>query len=272
MKNIKIVAEIGWNHMGDMKLAEKMIISAAESGADICKFQTWSEKNLTKGPWDTDGRREIYKKAELSEKDHLFLIDICQKYNIEFLTSVFDMKSLNMLSKLGLKKIKIPSHEIYNLDLIKLACEKFDEVIISAGAATWEEIIFLKKNITFKKAIILHCVSSYPANSNIINMPKLLKLKEEFNQVGYSGHFQGIDDALVAICLGAVFVEKHFTIDNDLPGRDNKFAILPSDLKKISNFRNSFQEMMIDKGLDLQQNEEDIYNNYRGRWSNHEKK
>tara|TARA_B100000700_G_scaffold300036_1_gene367701 strand:+ start:2569 stop:3384 length:816 start_codon:yes stop_codon:yes gene_type:complete len=270
LNNIKIIAEIGWNHMGDMSLASKFINSAASNGANVCKFQTWSEKNLKEGPWDNDGRRDIYKKAELSKDDHLHLIDECKKNNVDFLTSVFDINSLDMLSQIGVKKIKIPSHEINNSNLIKIACENFDEVIVSAGAANWDEIMSLKKFIMLDKAIILHCVSSYPCPSNIINMPKLLKLKKEFNKVGYSGHFQGIDDAITAICLGATVIEKHFTIDNNLPGRDNQFAILPPDLKKISKFRDNFLNMMNDKGLDLQESERDIYNNYRGRWSDYE--
>jgi len=271
MKKTKIIAEIGWNHMGNMELAKNMIKSASINGADICKFQTWSEKKLKEGPWDNDGRREIYKKAQLSEQDHFSLISECSKSNVEFLTSVFDMESISMLENTGIKTIKIPSHEIYNINLIKLACEKFNQVYISAGAAKWEEIIALKKNIPIEKVLFLHCVSSYPCPPDILNMPKLLRLKEEFGEVGYSGHFQGIDDALVAICFGAKIIEKHFTIDNDLPGRDNKFAILPTDLKKISNFRFNFHNMMINQGLDLQKSEYDIFKNYRGRWSKDEK-
>ena len=92
MEKIKIIAEIGWNHMGDMSLASKMIEAASKSGADICKFQTWSEKNLKEGPWDKDGRREIYKKAELDEQKHIFLKKTCEENNVEFLTSIFNIK------------------------------------------------------------------------------------------------------------------------------------------------------------------------------------
>jgi len=270
LEKIDIIAEIGWNHMGDMDLAQEMINSAAKNGANICKFQTWSEKKLKKGPWDSDGRREIYKKAQLSIYDHVKLISICKENNIEFLTSVFDISSMSMLKDIGLKSIKIPSHEIYNTALIKDACEKFEQIYISAGASEWEEILNLKKSIPIEKTIFMHCVSSYPCPSNIINMPKLLRLKKEFGTVGYSGHFQGIDDAIAAICLGSIVIEKHFTIDNSLPGRDNEFATLPFDLKQISDFRVNFENMMIDKGLDLQESEKDIFKNYRGRWSNND--
>jgi len=271
VQKIKIIAEIGWNHMGNMELAKKMISSAAENGADICKFQTWSEKKLKKGPWDDDGRREIYKNAELSEKDHIDLMTECEKSNVEFLTSVFDSGSLSMLKNIGIKNIKIPSHEIYNTDLILSACESFDKIFISTGAANWNEIINIKNKIPNDKVIFMHCVSSYPCSSDIINMPKLLKLKEEFGNIGYSGHLQGVEDAFAAICLGAKLIEKHFTIDNSLPGRDNEYAILPANLKKISDFRNIYEKMMINHGLDLQKSEKDIFNNYRGRWSKDDK-
>ena len=93
---MKIIAEIGWNHMGDMNLAKKMIDSASENGADICKFQTWSEKKLGKGSWDDDERREIYKKAELSKEQHIELNNHCKKKNVKFLSSVFDDDGINI--------------------------------------------------------------------------------------------------------------------------------------------------------------------------------
>ena len=92
----KIIAEIGWNHMGNMNLAKKMILQAAKSGADICKFQTWKVENLKPGPWDQDGRKEIYKKAQLKKQDYKKLISICRKNNVEFLTSVFNLEDLKI--------------------------------------------------------------------------------------------------------------------------------------------------------------------------------
>ena len=137
---IKIIAEIGWNHMGDMALAEEMIESAAKNGADICKFQTWSESDLIPGVWDDDGRREIYKKAELTREKHYLLKDICEKNSIQFMTSVFNINDIEFLVELSTNMIKIPSHEIYNLNLIKSAVENFELVFISTGASKWEEV------------------------------------------------------------------------------------------------------------------------------------
>ena len=265
---MKIIAEIGWNHMGDMTLAKKMIDSASENGADICKFQTWSEGKLKAGSWDNDGRRDIYKKAQLSEDQHINLKEYCESKNVKFLTSVFDEEDIKFLSKLNPEMIKIGSQEVYNIDLIKECLLKFKTVIISTGAAKWQEIEKIAAIKNSKNMVLLHCVSAYPCAPENVNIPRMEKLKSHFGEVGYSGHFAGIDDAIVAFCNGAKYVEKHFTVDRNLPGRDNKFAILPNDLKNLSNFRNNLIKMNIDKGLELQECELDIYKNYRGRWSN----
>ncbi len=268
MTKCELIAEIGWNHMGDMQLAEKMISEASKSGADYCKFQTWKVKNLKDGPWNKDGRLEIYNKAELSNQNHSTLVELCKKYNVNFLTSVFNINDLDFISKLSDMAIKVPSPENYNLDLIKMASKKFKKIFISLGACKWEEFNnILKMDIDLKKIYFMHCVSSYPLKDENVNFPKLLKIKNVHNQIGYSGHLKGVEDAIAAISLGAIVVEKHFTTDNDLPGRDNKFALLPDEMKKISNYRDIFSKMNIDKGLDVQECEMDIYKNYRGRWS-----
>ena len=142
------------------------------------------------------------------------------------------------------------------------------KIFISLGACEWEEFNnILNSGIDLNKVYFMNCVSSYPLSEENVNFPKLLKIKKAHNQIGYSGHLKGIEDAIAAISFGAMIVEKHFTIDNDLPGRDNKFALLPSEMKSISNYRDIFSKMNIDKGLDVQECEMDIYKNYRGRWS-----
>ena len=180
MDRCELVAEIGWNHMGDMSLAEKMISEASKSGAEYCKFQTWKVKNLKDGPWNTDGRLEIYNKAELSDQDHSKLVDLCKKNNVNFLTSVFNVKDIEFVSKLSNEAIKIPSHEVYNLDLIKEACKKFKKIFISVGACKWKEFNnILNLDIDLNKVYFMHCVSSYPLNDENVNFPKLLEIKKK---------------------------------------------------------------------------------------------
>ena len=263
-----IIAEIGWNHMGDMRLAEKMISSAKKAGADFCKFQTWKVKKLVKGSWDTDGRKQIYNKAELTDEKHYMLKKICKKYNIGFFTSVFNVDDLPLLKKINKKIIKIPSHEIYNIQLISKCLKNFNKVLISVGASKWREIKKISKLRNFKeKAILMHCVSSYPCEANNLNFKKFENIKKLSPIYGYSGHYNGINDAIVAISNGAKYIEKHFTISKKLPGRDNKFAILPDDMMKISKFRDFYNTSYKFKGLNVQKCEMDIYKNYRGRWS-----
>ena len=268
INKIKIIAEIGWNHMGNIQLAEKMIKAATNAGADFCKFQTWSVENLKKGPWDKDGRRQIYEKAQLSFDDHIKLKKICLKYKVGFFTSLFNINDALMLNKINKKIIKIPSHEIHNVSLIKKCLSIFDQVLISTGAAKWTEVERISKiNNYKKKAIMMHCVSSYPCEIKNINLPRINALQNISKNVGYSGHYFGIEDAIGAISVGCTYIEKHFTINRKLPGRDNKFALLPDDLQKVAQFRNNFQLMNIDRGLDLQKCEMSTYKDYRGRWS-----
>ena len=264
---VKLISEIGWNHMGNMTLAKEMIAESKNSGADFAKFQTWKVKNLKNGPWDKDGRIDIYKKAELSDNQHYELKEFCDEKEIKFLTSVFNIDDLDFLSKLDLEYIKIPSHEVNNIDLIKKSIDLFPKVLISTGASLWQEIMNLINKFGTKNVIYMHCTSAYPCEPKNVNFPRLLELKKLVETIGYSGHYNGIDDAKIAITFGAKYIEKHFTLDNNLPGRDNKFAILPGDLKNLDNFRKNYKEMNIKKGLDLQEEEKDIYKVYRGRWS-----
>lgn len=267
MKKIKLIAEIGWNHVGDMDLAKKMIKAAAESGADYAKFQSWSVKNLKNGAWDNDGRREIYEKAELTIERHVELINYCNSVNIKFLSSVFNIKDAILLKSVGLTEVKIPGFESRNLELIKYCDENFETIFISSGTSTFEEMkysISLIKKATF---YLMHCVSSYPCDYDHANLPKMLEFFKIHDKVGYSDHIQGSDSAIIAIGLGAQVIEKHFTIDNDLPGRDNKFAILPEELSTISRIIERSAKMLIDHGLGYQDSESDSRINYAGRFN-----
>jgi len=266
-KKTKLIAEIGWNHFGNIKLAKRMIHAAKNSGADIVKLQTWSVKNLKKGPWDKDGRKEIYKKAELNEEDYIHLNNFSKKIGIELMTSIFNVKDFEIIKKCNFKKIKIPSHEIHNLKLIKFCIKNFKEVLISTGAAKWSEIKKITKIKSFKKKVsLMHCVSSYPLVHKFVNMHKFIKLKKLTKKIGYSGHLPQIDDAIFALCLGANYIEKHFTTNNNLPGRDNKFALVEKSFSKLSVFRDNIHLMKKNRGLNVQKCELEIFKKYRGRW------
>ena len=264
---MKIIAEIGWNHCGDMGLAKQMAKAAHENGATYAKYQTWSVDRLKPGSWDEDGRRQIYEKAELTKENHIELINYCKEIGIKFLSSVFSINDAVLLFRLGCKEVKIPSFESRNHNLIKYCNNNFDTVFMSTGTSKMDEIEESVKLFTKARLYLMHCVSSYPCNPSIANIMKMVKLQTLNPDVGYSDHIQGVESAKVAIGFGAKVIEKHFTIDNNLPGRDNKFAILPNDLADLSSYVKLRKEMLIDHGVDYQECEADSRNNYTGRFN-----
>lgn len=265
--NIEYIAEIGWNFMGNLKLAEKMISAAKKSGATSVKFQYWNPDKLKNGPWMQDGRYEIYKKAALSEKKVYQLKMLATKYKLDFLISVFNTEDAYMMKKLKIKKIKIPSHEVYNINLHKFACKNFNKVYVSLGAGTDYEINkAIKVYRNHKNWIPMHCVSSYPCDISRINLIKIKKYLSYSKKVGFSDHTEHFITPSFAIIRGAMVIEKHFTIDNNLPGRDNKFALNPQGFKKMTEFAQLAFESNKLILKSPQASEMDIIKNYRGRW------
>ncbi len=256
--------------MGDMLLAEKMIKAAAVSGATHVKFQYWKETNLKPGKWDKDGRREIYRSAQLNDDRIVTLNKLAKINNLISFYSVFSVSELKKLNDLGENIIKIPSHEIYNLDLIKKSFKLFNFVILSTGACKEEELIevaSLSKNYE-GKLVVMHCVSSYPCTSDMINLPRLEVLSKLFPRatLGLSDHTQSTIIPAVSVPFGVRVVEKHFTSDQNLPGRDNKFALLPDQFHQmVTNFDEAISACQF-LGVGAQSSEKDIMNNYRGRW------
>ena len=225
-----LIAEIGWNHMGDMRLLEAMTKAAAEAGATHAKFQTWTESRLKPGPWDTDGRREIYNKAQLSYSQFEEVRSICENAGIRFLTSLFDHRDAEAMARISDREIKIPSTEVANRALLEAVGEGFQQVYLSTGACTAAEVdealeILRRADIDI---VLLHCVSVYPCIDDIVNLPRLRHLQAKHPRVGLSDHTPDILSSLFAIAMGAEAIEKHFTIDNSLPGRDNRFEAVPT--------------------------------------------
>ena len=262
----RLIAEIGWNHMGDLKLAKQMILEAALAGASVAKFQTWSVSRLKNGPWDHDGRREIYEKAELTLDDHEELNEFCKKHSILFASSVFAKEDVNILLNVTNKLVKIPSFEAANKDLIKECIENFEHVIVSTGTCTWDEVKELSSYLPCNSSTVMHCVSSYPCEAGRSNLQRIKALKGLFADVGYSDHVSGIRASQMALEFGLTFIEKHFTTSNELPGRDNKFAILPEEMHELSNYINEREQAMEDLGNDFQDIESESRSLYRSRF------
>jgi len=255
MSRTIIIAEAGVNHNGDINTAKKLIDAAAEAGADYVKFQTFKASRLVskdskKADYQSintgnsaEGQLEMLKKLELSEADHLLLIDYCKQKEIEFFSTAFDLDSLNFLKELGFKLFKIPSGEITNLPYLEKIAQIAEEVIISTGMSTMGEIgdavTVLKKNPVVK-ITVLHCNTEYPTPFDDVNLLAMNEIRKAFDvAVGYSDHTLGIEVPIAAVALGAVVIEKHFTLDKTLPGPDHAASLEPAELKAmVAGIRN----------------------------------
>jgi N,N'-diacetyllegionaminate synthase len=205
----KIIAEIASSHNGDIELAKEMIRVAAETGVDIVKFQSWQAKNVN----ENDPDRKRYESLELSDEDHYILKEECEKSEVEFLTTCYDGNRIEFLKKLGLKKIKVASTDLKHPTFLKKLRDNFEEIIVSSGMSTKEEIkkaIGILKN---GKYTIMHCVSIYPCPLEKANLKKILWLKSVAESVGYSDHTKGIEAAIISLGMGVDYIEKHFTLD-----------------------------------------------------------
>jgi N,N'-diacetyllegionaminate synthase len=260
--SVKIIAELSMNHLGDYSLVKKMVKSAAESGADYVKFQTWQVSNLSPGAWDEDGRREDYIKSEMTAERHELFSKYCDDAGIKFLTSCFAPCDLDMIRRYS-NEVKIPGPECKRCDLVIPASKMFDTVFLSTGACTFEE---LAQHANLPNVYIMHCVSAYPCPIANVNFPRMLAIKSLTERYGYSGHMLGIWDAIAAISLGAKVVEKHFTTDKSMSFKDNIFSIEPHELKQIREYADTFDEMVVDRGCDYQDIEDEVRSVYARRW------
>ncbi len=245
-----IIAEAGVNHNGDKNIAKKLIDVAANAGVDMIKFQTFNAESVVtrtaekaeyqKGTTKSnESQYEMIKKLELNRDVHIELIAYCEERGIKFLSTAFDHDSIDLLHGLGLKRFKIPSGEINNLPYLQHIGKYSKPIILSTGMATLGEIetalFVLEESGTPKSnVIVLHCTTEYPAPMNEINLRAMHGIHTAFGvAVGYSDHTQGIEVAIAAVAMGATVIEKHFTLDRNLPGPDHQASLEPTELKAM---------------------------------------
>ena len=253
---IIIIAEAGVNHNGDMAKAKALIDKGAEAGVDYVKFQTFKAGNLVtkqakraayqdRNTQDNDTQYEMLKKLELSQAVHQELIDYCAQKGVQFLSTGFDIESLEFLARLGITIAKVPSGEITNLPYLRKVASLFPEVILSTGMATIIEIkdavkVLTDNGVNRDKITVLHCNTEYPTPMEDVNLRAMLHIQQEVGvAIGYSDHTLGIEVPIAAVALGATIIEKHFTLDKTLPGPDHKASLEPDELKAmVSAIRN----------------------------------
>lgn len=251
MKNrTLIIAEAGVNHNGDLNLAKRLIDAAAEAGANIVKFQTFSAdrlvtRNAKKADYQnqttdrTESQHEMLRRLELTTEMHKELIAHCAARNIGFFSTGFDIESVDLLVNLGQDHFKIPSGEIANLPYLRHIGQFGKGVIFSTGMATMGEIeaaidVLEQAGTPRADMTVLHCTTEYPTPMNEVNLRAMQSIHTAFGvAVGYSDHTSGIEVAIAATALGATVIEKHFTLDRNLPGPDHKASLEPGELKAM---------------------------------------
>ena len=266
MNKVIIIAEAGVNHNGSLETAKKLIDAAVDAGVDYVKFQTINaDKMVTKSAkratyqdtntGDSDSQYEMLKKLELSESNHKELISYCNSKSIKFLSTAFDLESLSFLKSLGLNLAKIPSGEITNLPYLRAMAKLFPEIILSTGMANMNEIkaafkVLIENGTKQENITILHCNTEYPTPMEDVNLKAMLDIQKQLNiKIGYSDHTLGIEVPIAAVALGAKVIEKHFTLDRNLPGPDHKASLEPGELKAMVTAIRNIEKAILGSGI-----------------------
>lgn len=257
MKNVIIIAEAGVNHNGNIENAKKLIDVASLAGADYVKFQTFNadklvSKNAKKAEYQQintseldDSQLNMLKRLELSNEHHIELISYCNLKGIKFLSSAFDNESIDFLASLKIGIWKIPSGEITNFPYLKKIAMLHEPIILSTGMCNMSDIsdalyVLMKYGITKEQITVLHCNTQYPTPFEDVNLNAMKTIADTFDvKIGYSDHTLGIEVPIAAVALGAVVIEKHFTLNRNMDGPDHKASLEPDELiTMIKSIRN----------------------------------
>lgn len=248
MNKVFIIAEAGVNHNGNIEIAKRLIDEGAKAGVDAIKFQTFKAENLvTKSAKQAEyqvknlnketSQLQMLKKLELDYNIHKYLSDYCKEKNVMFLSSAFDIESINLLNELGIEIFKIPSGEIENVPYLKAIAKTGKKVILSTGMSDLSDIEFALDVLRSNGAndiAVLHCNTDYPTKMSDVNLNAMNTIKEAFKvEVGYSDHTNGIEVPIAAVALGAKIIEKHFTLDKNMDGPDHKASLEPHEIKEM---------------------------------------
>jgi N,N'-diacetyllegionaminate synthase len=247
MSNVLVIAEAGVNHNGDLGMALKLVDVAAEAGADFVKFQTFSADRIVtaaarKADYQAattggdESQLSMLRRLELSAEAHAQIVERCRERSIGFLSTGFDIESVDFLIGLGIPLIKIPSGELTNLPYLRHVGAIGLPTVLSTGMAELEEVAqaiaaLEAAGLPRSRLTVLHCTTEYPAPFADVNLRAMQAMRSAFGvEVGYSDHTPGIEVAIAAVALGASVIEKHFTLDRDLPGPDHRASLPPGEL------------------------------------------
>jgi N,N'-diacetyllegionaminate synthase len=258
-----IIAEAGVNHNGDINLAHQLIDVAASAGADSIKFQTFTADKLVttnakkadyqnKTTGDVESQHAMIRNLELNRETHKNLIKHCEEKKIQFLSTGFDIDSIDLLVDLELEMFKIPSGEITHLPYLRHIGRLGKPLILSTGMATLDEIetalnILENAGTPRKQITVLHSNTEYPTPMIDVNLRAMTTIRKKFGlKVGYSDHTLGIEVATAAVALGATVIEKHITLSRNLPGPDHRASIEPDELNNMVTAIRNIEEALGD--------------------------
>lgn len=245
-----IIAEAGVNHNGSLEIAKALVEEAARAGADVVKFQTFKATKLVtnsapkaeyqiKNAGESESQFEMIKRLEMTDQMHNELINHCKAFGIQFLSTGFDIDSNLYLFELNMPFFKVPSGELTNLPYLRHLASLRKEIVLSTGMANLSEIEaaidVLEQAGTSRESItVLHCTTEYPTPMEDVNLLAMTNIGKAFGvNVGYSDHTPGIEVPIAAVALGATVIEKHFTLDRNLPGPDHRASLEPGELKAM---------------------------------------
>lgn len=248
--SVFIIAEAGVNHNGSLAMAKQLVDAAVSAGADAVKFQTFKADALvtkqaqqasyqTENTGVKESQYEMLKRLELDEVAHLELINYCQKKKIEFMSTAFDDKSIQLLSRLGVKRWKIPSGELLSIPYLRQIAALNQQTILSTGMGNLDEVelaiqTLINAGLDKQKLTVLHANTAYPTPYSDVNLRAMQTLGEAFEvSVGLSDHSLGGEVPIAAVAMGAEVIEKHFTLDKTLPGPDHKASLESLELKQM---------------------------------------
>lgn len=228
-----VIAEVGENYVGELDLARRMVVEAAQAGADVVKFQSYRGQDIA----PEDPERDWFTQVALSDEAHRELAELARAHEIEFLSAPFTLERARFLVEdLGLRTIKVASSEMLNFGLLDYLAPRVDRVLLSTGLADLDEVrAALARLEAVPDVVVMHCVTQYPVPDQDANLRAITALADAFPQrrVGYSDHTIGLAAPLLAVALGASVVEKHFTLDRTLPGTDHVLSVMPEELAEL---------------------------------------
>ena len=247
-----IIAEAGVNHNGDLQTALQMVKVASKMGADAIKFQFFDASRLVTryagmapyqqrntGSSGNDTQLEMLRRLELGAADHALLLGECKRTGIAFLSSAFDTEGIDVLINMGINTLKIPSGEITNLPYLRKAGARAAKIILSTGMSSIEEVgaalnVLLNAGMNKRNIVLLQCNTEYPTPYRDVNLKAMLTMKRKFGvKIGFSDHTPGIIIPVAAVALGAIVIEKHFTLNRNMEGPDHKASLDPGQFRNM---------------------------------------